>query len=116
MFFQFRFFCGAQEGDQKTVQTMLEADSEVAFKTNDKQETPLFVACFAGHTEIVSTLLESVGEKSKDYVNQVNSDGVSSLYNAARNGHVDIVESLISKGKFRTKVAKVSLCAFTRNW
>ena len=57
--------------------------------------TPLYIAAFKGHEQIVQLLLE----KGKSNVDFANKDGTTPLFCAAFKGHEQIVQILLEKGK-----------------
>ena len=55
--------------------------------------TPLFVAAYHGHLEIIQHLVENVPELN----DVLAEDGRTALYVACQNGHLDAVRCFVSK-------------------
>jgi ankyrin repeat protein len=102
-------FIAAQRGHIDVVDYLLCHDADVNIcKTNET--SPLFVACQEGHTEIVSLLLKykadvnkyKIGKASSMYdvyrtrENLVRGRGLSPLFVACKNGHLEIVQLLLN--------------------
>jgi len=83
----------AKDGDFETVKKLLEQDPNLLNSGNRLQQTPLLMASFGGHTDIVLFLLER-GAK----IDQPDSFGATPLHMAVLGGQTEIVELLISKG------------------
>ena len=60
-------------------------------QTCNKGETPLFIACANGHTEILKELLKNPGID----INKAQTSGTTPLYIACQNGHIEIVKVLL---------------------
>ncbi|KAM7508868.1 hypothetical protein LguiA_019321 [Lonicera macranthoides] len=54
-------------------------------------ETPLHVACLAGHLDFVKEVLKL----KKEFATELNQDGFAPLHIAASNGHVEIVKEIL---------------------
>lgn len=77
--------------------------------------TPLHEACNHGHTDVVSTLLDSKANIDDSGGHHCN--GVTPLIDAAYNGHVDIVRLLIERGSnvlSKDQRVRIYVCGF--NW
>ena len=61
-------------------------------KANRDEPTPLLVAAFNGHTEVVAQLLAAGA-----VVNQADQYGRTAFYEAAENGRTEIAQLLIDK-------------------
>lgn len=83
----------AKDGDFETVKKLLEKDPNLLNTGNRLQQTPLLMASFGGHANIVLFLIEK-GAK----INQPDSFGATPLHMAVLGGQAEIVELLISKG------------------
>jgi L-ascorbate metabolism protein UlaG (beta-lactamase superfamily) len=83
----------AKDGDFETVKKLLQKDPKLLDSGNRLQQTPLLMASFTGHKEIVQFLIDK-GAK----VNHQDSFGATPLHMAVLGGQKDIVELLISKG------------------
>ncbi|KAJ4106218.1 hypothetical protein NW761_000086 [Fusarium oxysporum] len=66
---------------------------------NRNLETPLFVASYNGHTEVVKTLLEHGAETT---LHVLNSHNISPLWAASFNGSSEIVKELLYHGAGKT--------------
>ena len=66
--------------------------------------TPLFVACFKGHKEIVNILIQSGAD-----VNKADKDGNTALHWAIEKGNKEIVENLVHCGAKITESEKGNL-------
>ena len=74
------------------VHALLSEGAKVDLPTTEGQ-TPLYVACHNGHTEVVRALL-SEGAK----VDLLNKDGLSTLHMVCFNGHTEVARALLSGG------------------
>jgi 26S proteasome non-ATPase regulatory subunit 10 len=83
----------AKDGDFETVKKLLEKDPKLLNTGNRLQQTPLLMASFGGHANIVLYLIEK-GAK----IDQPDSFGATPLHMAVLGGQTEIVELLISKG------------------
>ena len=83
----------AKDGDFATVKQLLEKDPKLLDAGNRLEQTPLLMASFGGHKEIVWYLLDK-GAK----VNQPDAFGATPLHMAVLGGQKEMVELLISKG------------------
>jgi ankyrin repeat protein len=57
------------------------------------QATPMYVAAFEGHTEVVNLLVNHKAD-----IHCTTTNGATPLYVAAQNGHVDTMVALIKAG------------------
>ena len=76
--------------DGKVVEDAIEKGIDVNQPTKNGQ-TPLWIAAWEGHKEIVSMLVEAKGVD----VNQADKDGQTPLFRAAYEGHKEIVSMLL---------------------
>lgn len=83
----------AKDGDFETLKKLLEKDPKLLNSGNRLQQTPLLMASFGGHADIVLFLIEK-GAK----IDQPDSFGATPLHMAVLGGQTEIVELLISKG------------------
>jgi ankyrin repeat protein len=83
----------SDKGDTAEVKTLLSKQPDLVNAKNEKGSTPLHLASFKGHLEVVKFLLE----KGAD-IEAINGGGFTSLQLAAYGGHRDVVEFLIDKG------------------
>ena len=60
---------------------------------NNTGITPLCIASYKGHLEIVKLLIESGGS-----VNQAQNTGITLLWIASQEGHLEVVKLLIESG------------------
>ena len=65
----------------------MEADAN---KANDNGETPLYIASYNGHVEVVKVLAESGAD-----INKADSDGLTPLEVARSENHTDVIEILL---------------------
>lgn len=81
----------ARDGDLQEAQALLEFNPRLAkYSTFGVRNSPIHFAAAQGHNEIVSLLLESGIE-----VNVRNYSGQTALMQACRNGHWEVVQTLI---------------------
>jgi ankyrin repeat protein len=83
----------AKDGDFETVKKLLEKDPNLLNSGNRLQQTPLLMASFGGHADIVLFLIEK-GAK----IDQPDSFGATPLHMAVLGGQTEIVELLVAKG------------------
>jgi hypothetical protein len=62
-------------------------------KARDTGATPLFMASYNGHCDIVDLLLRGGAD-----VNKANNDSATPLFMASQNGHCDVVDALLRGG------------------
>lgn len=97
----------AKDGDFETVKKLLEKDPNLLNTGNRLQQTPLLMASYEGHANIVLFLIEK-GAK----IDQPDSFGATPLHMAVLGGQTEIVELLISKGadvNIKSKNGKIPL-------
>ncbi|KAH7282200.1 hypothetical protein KP509_35G018400 [Ceratopteris richardii] len=86
-----RLVSAARDGDLEEAQALLEFNPRLAkYSTFGVRNSPIHFAAAQGHNEIVSLLLESGVE-----VNIRNYSGQTALMQACRNGHWEVVQTLI---------------------
>lgn len=86
-----RLVSAARDGDLQEAQALLEFNPRLAkYSTFGVRNSPIHFAAAQGHNEIVSLLLESGLE-----VNVRNYSGQTALMQACRNGHWEVVQTLI---------------------
>lgn len=92
-----RLVSAARDGDLQEAQALLEFNPRLAkYSTFGVRNSPIHFAAAQGHTEIVSLLLESgVDANIRNY------SGQTALMQACRNGHWEVVQTLIL---FKTNV------------
>ncbi|XP_051117691.1 ankyrin repeat-containing protein BDA1-like [Andrographis paniculata] len=86
----------AQTGNVELLQEAIKSDSltlKRAGISTATGDTPLHIACLAGNLQFVIELLKH--GHGKEFVYQLNPDGLSPLHIAAATGHVDIVKELL---------------------
>jgi L-ascorbate metabolism protein UlaG (beta-lactamase superfamily) len=83
----------AKDGDFETVKKLLEVDPNLLNTGNRLQQTPLLMASFGGHADIVRFLIEKGAR-----IDQPDSFGATPLHMAVLGGQAEIVELLIAKG------------------
>ena len=83
----------AEKGDIAKVKSLLAEKSERVSAKNRYGETPLHMAAFRGHKDIVELLIAKGAN-----VNAKEKNSATALHFAAQEGHKDIVELLIAKG------------------
>ena len=83
----------AKDGDFETVKKLLKKDPNLLNTGNRLQQTPLLMASFGGHADIVLFLIKK-GAK----INQPDSFGATPLHMAVLGGQAGMVELLVSKG------------------
>jgi len=91
----------AKDGDLAKVKSLLEKDAKRLDAGNRLQQTPLIMAAWGGHKEMVTFLLEKGAA-----VNHKDSFGATPLHMAVVQGHKEIVELLILKGADINATAK----------
>lgn len=64
--------------------------------TNVSDQTPLYISCVKGHTDVVRVLLEQ-GNADVNSVSQRSTVGLTPLYIASFQGHTEIVKLLIKR-------------------
>ena len=73
---------------------MIAAGANKETKTEDEAKTtPLLIAAYKGHTEIVKVLIAAGAN-----IEAIDDEGYTPLEVAARNGHVEVVKLLLEKG------------------
>eukprot|EP01047_Picozoa_sp_COSAG01_P051418 COSAG01_NODE_5304_length_4350_cov_8.058104_1_plen_222_part_00 len=90
----------AKAGDTERVRTLLRSGEDGA-ASNDRVEdgdTPLILAAFRGHVEVVKILLAWIEVGTADSVNYRKKDGDTALMRAAFSGHVEVVRLLLANG------------------
>ena len=80
----------ARTGNKIAVRTKLERGADVNASFGDEQWTPLHVAAFEGHDEMVRLLISN-----RAYVNPRDVNGNTPLHLAAEHGHDGTVRALI---------------------
>jgi ankyrin repeat protein len=83
----------AQNGDEARVRLLVLSGCNPNATLKDGASTPLFVATFMGHANVVRTLL-TLGAKSTALLNE----GRTLLHLAAQEGHTDIMHTLVASG------------------
>ncbi len=83
----------AKDGDFETVKKLLEEDPNLLNTGNRLQQTPLLMASFGGHADIVRFLIEKGAG-----IDQPDSFGATPVHMAVLGGQAEIVELLIAKG------------------
>jgi ankyrin repeat protein len=82
----------AENGNAETVKTLIDAGADLNTAMNSG--TPLFIACYNGHTATVELLLK----QANIGINQAETQyGWTPLYTACYNGHTATVELLLTK-------------------
>ena len=81
------------KGNLKLVQHMLQIGDASIYEKNNKGESPLRIACGAGHLEVVAYLLHKGA-----VLNNMIEDGQMALEVARNKGHNEIVCLLINSG------------------
>jgi 26S proteasome non-ATPase regulatory subunit 10 len=97
----------AKDGDFETVKKLLEKDPKLIHIGNRLQQTPLLLASFGGHADIILFLIDK-GAK----IDQPDTFGATPLHMAVLGGQTEIVELLISKGadvNIKTRNGKIPL-------
>ena len=83
----------AKAGDLEKVRTLLRANPDLVFSKDDDGETPLTLAAYEGHKDMVEFLLVHKAE-----VNAEDIKGQTPLHQAAKYGHKDVVKLLRQHG------------------
>ena len=81
----------AEQGNLEEVMRLIQEDPEIVDATDEYGDTPLYYASIESHVEVVSYLLEqgaSIDIKGRD--------GITALGVSCHNGHVPVVEILLS--------------------
>ncbi|KAJ6160634.1 hypothetical protein N7470_004030 [Penicillium chermesinum] len=82
----------ASNGYREIVRVLLDAGADFEIAVKDSMITPLYGACYGGHTEIAAMLLAKGADPSKP-----NKSGWTPVNVAASNGHLEIVKMLLKK-------------------
>ncbi|XP_064641028.1 transient receptor potential cation channel subfamily A member 1-like isoform X2 [Lineus longissimus] len=95
----------AATGGQKTVCEILVEKGADPWSRDVSDITPLINAASVGSVEVINALLEAVSKdslkdepKQAEYLSLVDDEGSNALQTAAQNGHLKVVELLLSKG------------------
>lgn len=91
----------SSEGKLEVVKKLVGRGADLQCRLKDTGAHPLDRACYSGHKDVVSFLLESGAP-----VNQTRPDGISSLYVACFHGEKEIVKILLSYGADPSQVLK----------
>lgn len=83
----------AKEGDLAAVQKLLKKDHKLLDSGNRLDQSPLIIAAYQGHKDIVEYLL-----KKKANIDKQDGFGASALHMAIANNQVDIAAILLAKG------------------
>jgi ankyrin repeat protein len=86
-------FTACAYGHEDIVRYLVDHGANVS-QRNEFGESPLHIACKCGHVPIVSFLAETVGVDLEEY----SALGRTPLLTAAAEGHVNVIQSLISAG------------------
>ncbi len=82
----------AMGGDLAKIKELVSAGVQVNLAT-DKGLSPLMLACFRNHKDVVEFLLQK-----KAQVNAKDATGMTALMAAAKQGNVDILKALVKAG------------------
>src|ERR1035438_1825728 len=90
----------AQNGDMEKVKALLKGNPDLVFSKNDNYGcTPLHLAVFSGHKEVVELLLTNKAD-----VNAKSTNGLTPLHVAAVQGYKEVAELLLaSKADVKAK-------------
>lgn len=77
---------------------------QASYARGDTGLTPLLAACFSGHVEVATFLIDS----GADIDAATKETGRTPLYAAAQEGHVDVVRLLIKRGALMDKASESS--------
>jgi len=83
----------AKNGDLALIKKLLEKDPKLLDSGNMLQQSPLLIASYQGHEEIIAFLLEKKAD-----VNKKDKFGATALHMASLKGNVAIVKLLLSHG------------------
>ncbi len=90
------YYVACQNGHHKIVKLLFEAgaDTNIIYNNNNNNQTPLYIACYNRHFKTVEIILKY----SKNNINNATSSGSFPLFEASKNGDLDIVMILINNG------------------
>jgi len=83
----------ARAGDVEKVKALLKGNSDLVFSKDTNGWTPLHIAAYNGHKDVVELLLANKAE-----VNAKDNSGVTPLHLAAGNRHKDVADLLRQHG------------------
>ena len=83
----------ATEGDMEKVQALIADDPGLIDAKDEMGRTPLHLACYGGHIELVKYLMTKGADMEAKFAN-----GSTALFWAIPEGHLDIVKLLIAEG------------------
>jgi tetratricopeptide (TPR) repeat protein len=87
------FFQMLEKEDAAAIRAILKKDAQYVDSRNERDETPLLMACQKGNLEIAQALVEYEAD-----INKKDESGWSPLHICASWGHKDLMAFLISKG------------------
>ncbi len=96
----------AEEGNEEELLRLIQKDITSVNEDDEYGETPLHLACSAGHANCVKLLLNNGAE-----VDSQNSNGVTPLHQSARLGRVACVSLLLRKGLLAFTMFFFSFCS-----
>ncbi len=83
----------AMEGNLEELQALIAKDPSLTDAKDEMGRTPLHLACYGGHMELVKFLLSKGADIETKFAN-----GSTALFWSIPEGHIDIVKLLITKG------------------
>ena len=92
------FFNACFDGDLKAVQWYIEDGIDIN-QANEGGVTPLYIACWFGHLDVVNALLRFRSAEGQSTggidINQANKYGETPLFIACENAHLEVVNALL---------------------
>ncbi|KAJ4777143.1 hypothetical protein LUZ62_061400 [Rhynchospora pubera] len=90
----------AEEGHVKLAEQLIEMDKTLLTSENSRHETPLHLAARAGKHDIISLIVllaqQHLTRGAFEVLGRINTDGDTVLHEAARNGHEEAVQVLMT--------------------
>ncbi len=90
------YYVACQNGYHKIVKLLIKsgADTNVIYNNNNNNQTPLYIACYNNHYKTVKIIIKY----NKNNINKITNFGSFPLYEASKNGNLNIIMILINNG------------------